>query len=103
MTASISTTDVFISHGVMFVNDSHPRATRPDGEFQTDDDWELRPVVVESGAAIGTGAVILGGVRIGANALIGAGAVVTRSVPAATVVAGNPAKPRRTAQASEKL
>ena len=84
---------VFISHGVMFVNDNRPRATRPDGAFQTPNDWELQPVVVEEGAAIGTGAVVLGGIRIGRNALVGAGAVVTRSVPPDTVVAGNPARP----------
>jgi UDP-2-acetamido-3-amino-2,3-dideoxy-glucuronate N-acetyltransferase len=84
--------EVFVGHGVMFVNDKRPRATAPGGELQTEADWELLPTVVENGASIGSGAVVLGGVRIGAGALVGAGAVVTRDVPAGHTVAGVPAR-----------
>jgi UDP-2-acetamido-3-amino-2,3-dideoxy-glucuronate N-acetyltransferase len=83
--------DVFVGHGVLFINDKHPRATRADGSLQTPADWELAPVVVERGASLGSGAIVLGGVRIGANALVGAGAVVTKDVEAGTVVVGHPA------------
>lgn len=77
----------FIGHGVMFINDKHPRATVAGGELAGPDDWELLEVVVEEGVTIGSGAVILGGVRIGAGATVGAGAVVSRDVrPGATVV-----------------
>jgi UDP-2-acetamido-3-amino-2,3-dideoxy-glucuronate N-acetyltransferase len=84
--------EVFVSHGVMFVNDKRPRATTEGGDLQTEDDWELQRTVVESRASIGTGAVILGGVTIGEGALVGAGAVVTTDVPAAATVVGNPAR-----------
>jgi acetyltransferase-like isoleucine patch superfamily enzyme len=84
--------EVFVGHGVVFVNDKTPRAARPDGRPQTADDWELQPVVVERRASIGSGALVLGGVRIGAGALVGAGAVVTRDVPPGAVVAGVPAR-----------
>jgi acetyltransferase-like isoleucine patch superfamily enzyme len=84
--------EVFVGHGVMFINDKHPRATNAAGELQTGDDWELLPVRVERGASIGSGAVILGGVTIGAGAIVGAGAVVTRDVPEGAVVAGVPAR-----------
>jgi UDP-2-acetamido-3-amino-2,3-dideoxy-glucuronate N-acetyltransferase len=84
--------EVFVGHGVMFVNDRRPRATTDDGELRTGADWELEGSVVEQGAAIGSGAVILAGVRIGAGALIGAGAVVTHDVASAETVAGNPAR-----------
>jgi len=83
--------EVFIGHGVLFINDKHPRATNDHGQLQDTDDWELLPTLVERGAALGSGAVILGGVRIGAGALVGAGAVVTRDVAAGEVVAGSPA------------
>jgi UDP-2-acetamido-3-amino-2,3-dideoxy-glucuronate N-acetyltransferase len=84
--------EVFVSHAVSFVNDKFPRAVSSSGQFQTDSDWTLLPTKVERGAAIGTGAVILGGVTIGARALIGAGAVVTRDVPPGETVVGNPAR-----------
>jgi UDP-2-acetamido-3-amino-2,3-dideoxy-glucuronate N-acetyltransferase len=82
----------FVGHGVMFVNDKRPRATTEGGALQTDEDWTLLRTTVGDGASIGSGAVILGGVRIGDGALVGAGAVVTADVPPATVVAGVPAR-----------
>jgi UDP-2-acetamido-3-amino-2,3-dideoxy-glucuronate N-acetyltransferase len=85
--------EVFVGHGVMFVNDKYPRATSAAGKLQGDDDWELLETVVERRASLGSGAVVLGGVRIGAGAIVGAGAVVTRDVPAGAVVAGSPARP----------
>lgn len=87
--------DVFIGHGVMFVNDKFPRATNEIGGLQGEGDWTQLETVVERGASIGTGAVVLGGVRVGAAALIGAGAVVTRDVSAGTTVRGVPAKVAR--------
>ena len=85
--------EVFVGHGVMFVNDKRPRATRPDGSLQGPDDWELLPTVVERGASLGSGAIVLGGLRIGAGAIVGAGAVVTRDVAPGETVAGSPARP----------
>ncbi len=85
--------EVFVGHGVVFVNDKYPRATTEDGELQTDVDWELITTVVEAGASIGSGAVILGGVTVGRGAIVGAGAVVTRDVAPATTVVGNPSRP----------
>jgi acetyltransferase-like isoleucine patch superfamily enzyme len=84
--------DVFVGHGVMFINDKYPRATTADGELQGEADWQQLDTVVERGASVGSGAVVLGGVRIGAGALIGAGAVVTRDVAAETIVRGVPAR-----------
>ena len=84
--------EVFVGHGVMFVNDRRPRATTDDGRLKAGADWELEGSVVERGAAIGSGAVILAGVRIGAGALVGAGAVVTHDVAPGETVAGNPAR-----------
>ena len=84
--------EVFIGHGVNFINDNYLRATSAGGALQTADDWKVVPTVVQQGASIGTGATILGGVQIGAGAVVGAGSVVTKSVPAGTIVAGNPAK-----------
>ena len=84
--------NVFIGHGVMFINDSYPRATTKGGELQTESDWKVERTVVSKGASIGSGATILANVIIGENALIGAGAVVTKDVPANAVVAGNPAR-----------
>ena len=83
--------EVFIGHGVMFINDKKPRATA-DGGLQTEADWEVIPTVVRKGASIGSGAVILCGITIGEHALIGAGAVVTRDVAPETTVAGVPAR-----------
>jgi acetyltransferase-like isoleucine patch superfamily enzyme len=84
--------EVFIGHGVLFINDRDPRATTPDGQPATEADWELQPTRDCRGASIGSGAVLLGGITIGAGALIGAGAVVTADVPAWAVVVGNPAR-----------
>ena len=84
--------EVFVGHGVMFINDLNPRAATETGELKIGADWELVRTYVEDRAAIGTGAVILGGVRIGAGALVGAGAVVTRDVPPGAVVVGSPAR-----------
>ncbi len=87
--------EVFIGHGVTFVNDKRPRATDGAGGLQTEADWELLPTIVESGASIGSGATILGGVRIGYEATVGAGSVVTKHVKPGETVAGNPARPLR--------
>jgi UDP-2-acetamido-3-amino-2,3-dideoxy-glucuronate N-acetyltransferase len=83
--------EVFVGHGVLFINDKIPRATTADGSLKTEADWDLLPTVVERRAALGSGAIILGGVRIGEDALVGAGAVVTRDVAPRTTVAGSPA------------
>ncbi|HXD33276.1 MAG TPA: acyltransferase [Pyrinomonadaceae bacterium] len=93
--------EVFIGHGVNFINDKFPRATTADGAMQTDDDWQVSPILVQRGASIGTGATILGGVSIGPRAIVGAGSVVTKNVPADTVVAGNPARIIRTLRAEQ--
>ena len=85
--------EVFIGHGVTFINDKYPRATSANGALQTDDDWTVVPIVVKRGASIGSGATILCGVTIGERAIVGAGAVVIRDVPADTTVVGNPAQP----------
>ena len=85
--------EVFVGHGVMFINDKRPKATTDDGSLQGSEDWHLLETVVERGASVGSGAVILGGVRIGARATIGAGAVVTRSVQPDATVVGSPARP----------
>jgi acetyltransferase-like isoleucine patch superfamily enzyme len=83
---------VFIGHGVMFINDSYPRATTAAGELQTTADWIVEQTVVKKGASIGSGATILSNVTIGERAIVGAGSVVTRNVPPDTIVAGNPAR-----------
>jgi acetyltransferase-like isoleucine patch superfamily enzyme len=84
--------EVFVGHGVLFINDKRPRATNEDGELQTEADWAVLPTFVDRGATLGSGAVVMGGVRIGAGALVGAGAVVTRDVLPGEVVAGTPAR-----------
>ena len=83
---------VFIGHGVMFINDTYPRATASTGELQTDKDWNVESTVVKTGASIGSGTTVLSNVVIGKAAIVGAGSVVTRDVQARTVVAGNPAR-----------
>jgi len=88
--------ECFIGHHVVFINDRYPQAANPDGALQTDADWQVVPTHVGRRASIGSGAVILCGVRIGEGALVGAGSVVTKDVPPHTVVAGNPARVIRT-------
>jgi acetyltransferase-like isoleucine patch superfamily enzyme len=83
---------VFVGHGVTFTNDSYPRATGPTGELQTEKDWKVEPTLVRTGASIGSGATILPNLVIGEHAIVGAGSVVTRDVPARTIVAGCPAR-----------
>ncbi len=83
---------VFVGHGVVFINDRYPRATNGDGQLQTDADWDCQSTLVKRGASIGSGATLLGGVTVGENAIVGAGSVVTKDVPANTTVAGNPAR-----------
>lgn len=84
--------NVFVGHNVSFINDMIPRATNLDGSPQTDKDWTLVKTFIKKGASIGTSATILGGITIGENALVGAGSVVTKDVPANALVLGNPAK-----------
>ena len=83
---------VFVGHSVTFINDTYPRATNPLGALQTEADWKVEPTLVKEGASIGSGATILSNLVIGEKAIIGAGSVVTRDVPAHAIVAGNPAK-----------
>src|SRR6202522_1270930 len=82
----------FVGHGVTFINDSYPRATTPNGQLQTEQDWKVERTLVKSRASIGSGSTILSKVVIGENAIVGAGSVVTKDVPANAIVAGNPAK-----------
>jgi acetyltransferase-like isoleucine patch superfamily enzyme len=84
--------EVFIGHGVTFVNDMYPRAATAAGGLQTESDWKVQATLVKKGASIGSGATILADVTIGENALVGAGSVVTKSVPPNAIVAGNPAR-----------
>jgi len=84
--------NVFIGHSVTFINDSYPRATTAGGGLQTEDDWKVEKTVVKKGASIGSGSTILSKVTIGENAIVGAGSVVTKDVPASAIVAGNPAR-----------
>ena len=84
--------EVFIGHGVTFINDRFPRATNTDGKLQTEADWKCEITLVKKGASIGSGATILCGVTIGARAIVGAGSVVTKDVPDGAIVAGNPAR-----------
>jgi acetyltransferase-like isoleucine patch superfamily enzyme len=84
--------NVFIGHGVTFINDSYPHATTREGNLQTEADWKVEHTVIKKGASIGSGTTILSNTNIGENAIVGAGSVVTKDVPANAVVAGNPAK-----------
>ena len=87
--------DVFIGHGVTFINDTYPRATVAGGGLQTEADWKVEPTLIQRGASIGSGATILAKVTVGENAIVGAGSVVTRSVPTNSIVVGNPARTLR--------
>jgi acetyltransferase-like isoleucine patch superfamily enzyme len=87
--------NVFVGHGVTFINDSYPRATTPEGELQTEKDWHVESTLIKQGASIGSGATILSNVTVGEHAIVGAGSVVTKDVAAHSIVAGNPAKPIR--------
>ena len=84
--------DVFIGHNVTFINDAFPRATTGEGELQTEADWVCVPTRIKKGASVGSSATLLCGVTVGENAIVGAGSVVTKDVPADTIVAGNPAR-----------
>jgi len=84
--------NVFIGHGVMFINDLYPRATTKNGGLKTEADWKVERTLVKNGVSIGSGATILSNVTIGENSIVGAGSVVTRDVPADVIVAGNPAR-----------
>jgi len=84
--------NVFVGHSVTFINDSYPRATTADGGMQTETDWKVEQTLVKKGASIGSGSTVLSNIVIGENAIIGAGSVVTKDVPADAIVAGNPAK-----------
>lgn len=88
--------NVFVGHGVTFINDSYPRATTAGGGLQTESDWKVERTIVKKGASIGSGATILSNLIIGENAIVGAGSVVTKDVPANAIVAGNPARLLRT-------
>jgi acetyltransferase-like isoleucine patch superfamily enzyme len=87
--------NVFIGHGVTFINDPYPRATTPEGGLQTEQDWKVERTVVKKGASIGSGVTLLCNVTIGEQAIVGAGSVVTKDVPANAIVAGNPARVKR--------
>jgi acetyltransferase-like isoleucine patch superfamily enzyme len=93
--------EVFVGHNVTFTNDLWPRATRPDGSPQTDADWKCVPTLIKRGASIGSSATIVCGVTIGERAMVGAGAVVTKDVPANTLVVGNPARVLRKLEANQ--
>jgi acetyltransferase-like isoleucine patch superfamily enzyme len=84
--------NVFIGHSVTFINDSYPRATAASGELQTEADWKVEKTVISNGASIGSGSTILSDLTVGENAIVGAGSVVTKDVPANAIVAGNPAR-----------
>jgi UDP-2-acetamido-3-amino-2,3-dideoxy-glucuronate N-acetyltransferase len=92
--------EVFIGHGVTFINDLYPRATNRSGTLQTEADWKVEKTLVKKGASIGSGSTILARVTIGENAIIGAGSVVTRDVPDNAIVAGNPARAMRIERAA---
>jgi UDP-2-acetamido-3-amino-2,3-dideoxy-glucuronate N-acetyltransferase len=93
--------EVFVGHHVVFINDRYPRATTEGGGLQTEADWVVEPTRIKAGASIGSGAVILSNVTIGEKAIVGAGSVVTKDVPAGAIVAGNPARVLRRVTAQE--
>ena len=95
--------NVFIGHGVTFINDVYPRSTTPEGELQTEQDWKVDKTFIRRGASVGSGATILSSVEIGENAIVGAGSVVTRNVPPNTIVAGNPARVLRSISMETKV
>jgi UDP-2-acetamido-3-amino-2,3-dideoxy-glucuronate N-acetyltransferase len=84
--------EVFVGHGVMFINDKYPGAVSESGDLQTEEDWQVIPTVVKRGASIGSNATLLCDITIGSGSIVGAGSVVTRDVPERVIVAGNPAK-----------
>jgi len=87
--------NVFVGHNVTFINDAYPRATAPDGQLQTEQDWKVERTAVKKGASIGSGTTVLSNLVIGENAIVGAGSVVTKDIPANAIVAGNPARVKR--------
>jgi acetyltransferase-like isoleucine patch superfamily enzyme len=93
--------NVFIGHGVKFINDTYPRATNRSGRLQTEDDWKIETTLVKTGASIGSGATVLSNIVIGERAIVGAGSVVTKDVPADCIVAGNPARMLRVLSSEE--
>lgn len=84
--------NVFVGHNVTFINDKYPHATNPDGSMQTEADWKIQETFIKKGASIGSSTTILGGITVGENAMTGMGSVITKDVPANSIVAGNPAK-----------
>ena len=94
--------NVFVGHGVVFINDTYPRATSKAGELKTAADWKVERTLVRNGASIGSGATILSNVTIGENAIVGAGSVVTKDVPSNAIVVGNPARVLRMAPAEKR-
>lgn len=95
--------NVFIGHGVTFINDSYPRATTTSGSLQTEADWKVEPTIIKKGASIGSGSTILSRTTIGENAIVGAGSIVTKDVPPNSIVAGNPAKLLRYIEQPEEI
>src|SRR5882757_1201454 len=94
--------NVFIGHGVMFINDSYPRAANEDGSLQTEADWKVEHTRICKGASLGSGVTVLSNITVGEGALVGAGSVVTKDVPPHTVVAGNPARVLRSVKEKRK-
>jgi acetyltransferase-like isoleucine patch superfamily enzyme len=94
--------NVFVGHGVIFINDSYPRATTLEGNLQTEADWKVEQTVIKNGASIGSGATILSNISIGENAIVGAGSVVTKDIPPNAIVAGNPARVLRYIESSQE-